>query len=321
MGAFTRWTRHSETVQWEAGMRAETRHLRAWLHETSGTRVFDHQYNSLTAVAGAHIELSHNTHINASLSSGWRAPNVSELFSRGVHHGQSRYERGDSSLHTERAYSLSATVAHVRRAWKFNAEPYLTLTSGYIYAQPMGQPMLTIRGAFPAFAYTQTDALIAGFDAKVTYREVADEGWQAGATLSLLRATDLSQRTPLPFMPANRATVWGQFSQQTSSRIHTWATGGNLLAVAHQGRIPATTTENPGDFAPPPSGYLVVNAWAEASVVLRRSAADLSPKEMLHLRLSADNLLNARYRDYLNAFRYFSDEPGRSINLQLHVSF
>ena len=33
------------------------------------------------------------------------------------------------------------------------------------------------------------------------------------------------------------------------------------------------------------------------------------------------NILNTRYRDYLNRFRYFSDEQGRSIAIRINVPF
>jgi len=39
----------------------------------------------------------------------------------------------------------------------------------------------------------------------------------------------------------------------------------------------------------------------------------------MSLQIGAENLLNTRYRDYLDRMRYFTDAPGRSLMLRLHV--
>lgn len=36
---------------------------------------------------------------------------------------------------------------------------------------------------------------------------------------------------------------------------------------------------------------------------------------------SINNILNTRYREYMNAFRYFADEPGISFTLRLKYHF
>jgi iron complex outermembrane receptor protein len=42
-------------------------------------------------------------------------------------------------------------------------------------------------------------------------------------------------------------------------------------------------------------------------------------KKPIHIGMSVINLLNERYRDYMNRFRYFNDEPGRSFNLRCKI--
>ena len=42
-------------------------------------------------------------------------------------------------------------------------------------------------------------------------------------------------------------------------------------------------------------------------------------KKQFSVGLTVVNLLNQTYRDYMNRFRYFNDEPGRSINLRIKL--
>ncbi len=41
----------------------------------------------------------------------------------------------------------------------------------------------------------------------------------------------------------------------------------------------------------------------------------------LSVILSSTNLANVAYRDYLNRFRYYADEPGRNVMLKLKLPF
>ncbi|HTJ51012.1 MAG TPA: hypothetical protein VL443_16235, partial [Cyclobacteriaceae bacterium] len=44
-------------------------------------------------------------------------------------------------------------------------------------------------------------------------------------------------------------------------------------------------------------------------------------KQLMNINFSASNLLNTTYRDYMDRFRYFSDEPGRNFTLRVRVPF
>jgi len=67
------------------------------------------------------------------------------------------------------------------------------------------------------------------------------------------------------------------------------------------------------DFLPPPDGYLLWGLNVATHLGIKKST--------LHLRLRIENLLNRKYRDYLNRLRYFSDETGTNINLVVNYSF
>ena len=45
-------------------------------------------------------------------SRGFRAPNLSELFSEGIHHATGRYELGDKDLSTERNLQAISLLLH-----------------------------------------------------------------------------------------------------------------------------------------------------------------------------------------------------------------
>lgn len=67
------------------------------------------------------------------------------------------------------------------------------------------------------------------------------------------------------------------------------------------------------DFSPPPDGYLLLSAEASTTFKFAQS--------FLKFTLKAENLLNTRYRDYLNRLRYFADESGRNTIVQVNYTF
>jgi iron complex outermembrane receptor protein len=66
------------------------------------------------------------------------------------------------------------------------------------------------------------------------------------------------------------------------------------------------------DYAPPPGAYMLFDA--EAGFAIPRLKG-------MDVGITVTNLLNTRYRNYLNRFRYYTDETGRNISLRVKYSF
>ena len=71
--------------------------------------------------------------------------------------------------------------------------------------------------------------------------------------------------------------------------------------------------EESQDFSLPPNGYFLLGFQAGTSVSFGESDLKIS--------LRAENILNETYRDYLNRLRYFADENGTNVSLNLGWSF
>ncbi|MCB0691812.1 MAG: TonB-dependent receptor, partial [Saprospiraceae bacterium] len=67
------------------------------------------------------------------------------------------------------------------------------------------------------------------------------------------------------------------------------------------------------DFLPVPEAY---------SLLYLSLGSDFRVSEKtLSVTLKVDNLLNTKYRDYLNRLHYFADEMGRNISMNLSYEF
>jgi len=300
----------------ESGLRYDFRRLDVYrIPKGTSTLSEDHRFNeNFTGTIGLNFIPKEYLRISLNSSSAWRAPSVNELYSEGIHHGAATYEKGSSILNPEWAFNHSLSVSGGWSKWNIGLDFYLNSIKNYIFLAPTGRLALSIRGAFPEFFYTQTNALFKGMDISSSLKMTKQISWNA--KFSYLNAYDQSHQQALPLIPANRwenAIKWEK--KQTFMTI-------SGLWVNRQKNIPSQLifpeiqpeeiifNQNGGDFAPAPPAYFLLNAVVG-------STFKVFTKSNINISLRVDNLLNTKYRDYLNRFRYFSDDFGRNISIRL----
>ena len=304
--------------EYEAGLRVDYRHMQVFRFANGVLQspVFDFANGSGTLGIAYTFNAQWSSRMNT--GTAWRAPNVSELFSDGVHHGAAAYEEGNPMLKPEAAYNLNWNVAHNSKRVRAEFDVFYNYISKYIYLQPQAEPRLTIRGAFPYFRYTQTDAIYTGFDASAvtTLLPVTTNGGLVWTTkLAYLYVQDVKHHQPLIWIPPNRLENGLRYEWPKLSRPvwairwqDVYAEVSNLL-VARQHRVPANS-----DFVAPPAGYSLWNLSIGGTL-------PLSDNQQLTVSASVTNLFDTIYRDYLNRFRYFANDPGRNVSIRLKWHF
>lgn len=321
-----RWRKYPFPLELEAGVRYDLRRLDI---EQRGNEVIDKQlnFNNLSGTFGAIYHLAEKLELRFHAGSAWRSPSVSELFSDGVHHGSASYEVGRDDLQPERAFSLDLTIGYDnRRNFSASLSLYRNMVKDFIFLKPLPDPVLTIRGAFPSFAYEQTDARLTGLEWSAEWSPLKMLAFSSSA--SILRAWNQRDDDWLVLMPADRfrhgVTWFPQFSKKTISREDAPFVKLSMVNVLRQSRTP----ENQ-DYAPPPAAYTLFDAEAGTTFTLREAQTTwYPPASALHhsairlrVGLAVQNVFNTAYRDYLNRLRYFSYEAGRNVSVRLKLIF
>lgn len=284
-------------------------------------------FDNVTGSVGVLLYLNNGWELRSNVGTAWRAPHVNELFSEGLHHGSAAIEEGRDDLVSEKAVKWISSIEKTAVKYAVDASVYYNLISDYIYLRPE-DVSLTIRGAFPIFRYTQTDASFYGLDANVTYALTDRVEWVN--KLSLIRANDRENNSALINIPANRLQSGLTFSfrdgrlkvpfvsvsadlvdeQRNAPRVVSIA---EVRAAGESDTDLFAADQSVFDFTAPPAGYINLNLSGGFKL-------NLFENEM-NLFLSIDNLLNNSYRDYMNRFRYYADDLGRNISLKINYSF
>ncbi len=272
---------------------------------------YDFDFSTLASSFNAVYKPTDHVKLIGAVNLSGRAPQVNELLSNGIHHGSATYEEGDIMLKTEKALNFSFTTEW--QTWEdrinINATLYSNRINDFIYRKPMpDEPVLTIAGAFPKIVFSQTDALLNGLDldlhAKITSNFIYSFQY------AMLRAKDRASKEWLIYMPADRITNAATFNFNDGKKLHNAYVTLEMVNVFKQSRVPSEKNGKQ-DYKQPPSAYNLLNADAAMTVDIFNSPVTIG--------LSIDNLLNTRFRDYMNSFRYFTDEMGRNISFKLKV--
>lgn len=288
----------------EGGIRYDYKWMQIFRYEGNTLETPTHQYGNLSGIAGMQFFDGRHTQYNLNFSSAWRSPSVSELYSDGLHHGSASLEYGNDSLVSERAYQIIAGIEHQSDKWYFDVGVYNNFIYNFIYLEPTLPAELTIRGAFPVFHYMQTNANLSGADVQTSYMIIPQI--KAEIKASTLRARDVANNKWLVMMPADKISFDLEYQPADFKWMHDNAIHAGVEYVFEQKRAPLDE-----DYVPPPSAYTLFSAGIEGVIALHANEISWS--------LSADNLLNTAYRNYMNRFRYFADDMGRNITLRIKI--
>lgn len=266
-----------------------------------------HLFHNGTASISYLYHLDKQTDIQFNSGFTIRNPAINELYSFGLHQGVASIEEGNSNLNSEKSFKTSLSVQSTWTERLFTeAQFYFHNINDFIYLKPQSQTRLTIRGAYPVFVYEQTHAQIYGLDMKAKYKII--EGIDFSADYSYLRGLNLTEDIPLIFMPANRLRGEAEFS---ASKWGKWENP--VLAISGQYTFRQNHLNSNQDFIPAPDGYLLLGT--------RISIERQIKSQRILAYLQVENLLNARYRDYLNRLRYFADDLGRNIAIGITMNY
>ncbi len=274
---------------------------------------FENNFHTFSALIAASFNVSSTQTIHLNSGFAMRPPGINELYSFGLHQGVSGIEEGDVNLQIERAFKNTIEYKWVPSSnFSINALAYHQHFKNYIYLDPQDEFRLTIRGAFPVFRYTQTDANIYGLD--VSAQATISNSILGTIKYSYIRGHNISQDIPLIFIPPN------SLNTRLIYRVKPFTQLGSKLKLeetefAIESRFVFAQDDilEEQDFVAPPDQYHLLG--------LKFSTNIITPHNKIRFFVKADNVFDVEYRDYLNRQRYFADDLGRSITTGISFKF
>ena len=316
-GAFAIEKYHKDNWNAEAGLRYDYKYLSADGYDMYSQRYGgEHDFHNITYSLGGAWQATPHTALSSNIGVAWRAPQVNELYSSGLHHGAGTYNLGEASLSPETGakWITSLSYTHPERGIYLTADAYVQLIKNYIYDYPTGETRTLFSGVYPIFQYTQADALFRGVDIDASLR-LAQWGAFAqrlsyGLRGSVVFANELKTDRYFPFIPAPRLSQSLEWKAQPKGLFQTLEASIGHTFVAKQTRFEPSQEL----VATTPDAYHLFEAAVGGTIAI-------AEQQTLSVRLSCENLFNQLYKEYTNRFRYYAHDLGRNVYLRLNYNF
>mgnify|MGYP001157314630 FL=1 len=164
LGIFTaaNYTWNKNTLQ--VGVRFDNRRITTEKMEIAHedeVHVFDainNSYNSFTTSLGFKTSLLEKITARVNLASGFRAPNLAELSSNGVHHGTNRFEKGNSRIKNEKNIQIDISLEYKTEHFELFTNGFYNHINDYIFIAPTD----AIEDGEQVFSYVQENAKLYG---------------------------------------------------------------------------------------------------------------------------------------------------------------
>ena len=270
-----RWTLNS-------GVRYDRRHLK-----------YDHtkNFDGVTGSVGAVWNACKSLNVRMNVARGFRAPNMSELGSDGVHEGTVRYELGSASLKPEYSWQADLGVDFSSKYVEAQVAFFANRISNYIFAKRIDRVM---EEGYRTYEYTQGDARLLGFEAGVDVHPM--HRLHLGSTFSYVDARQLNEPEETRYLPFTPAPRWTAEVKYELTHRGKWLNNAYVavgmechLRQNHYYKADETETATPS--------YTLFNLSVGTDLMV-------CGRKVAELYVMADNLLNRSYQDHLSRLKY-----------------
>lgn len=277
---------HLENTEIQAGLRYDLRNLQSKQAGSPGElgyiTALERNFSSFNASFGLKYDLTEKMDARINLASGFRAPNLAELTSNGIHEGTNRYEIGNPDLKNEQNLQLDLSLEYTNEHIELFANGFYNYLSDYIFIQPTG--MLIDGNA--VFNYTQGNSRLYGGEFGIHLHPHPLDWMHIESSFQLLTG-ELTNGSDLPLIPANsiRSTLHLDFKD--GKILGTPTAFVTLQNVMDQNKVSAFEIET--------AGYSLLHIGCSGKVQVKGLE--------LGINLVATNILNRTYVAHLSRLK------------------
>ena len=284
---------------------------------------FSSNFGGISGSLGATYQLSENWNTKLNLSRGFRAPNISELGSNGVHEGTIRYEIGDPNLKPESSLQLDYELGYNTEHVSAKVNLFANNISNYIFSRKISSVIGgdSIADGVPAYKFDSGNAQLIGGEATIDIHPHPLDWLHFENSFSYVNAQLKNQSDSTKYLPFTPGAKWKSDIRADIDKIgqhlkNCFLSFG-LDYYFRQDKIYSafnTETTTPG--------YTLLNASVGGDIVIKK-------KTICSLYINGSNLADIAYQSHLSRLKYAAVNNvtgktgvynmGRNISLKLVV--
>ncbi|MEX0812403.1 MAG: TonB-dependent receptor [Chitinophagales bacterium] len=259
-------------------------------------------FSGFSGSAGLTFIPNKNMYLKGNLSSGFRAPDLAELFSNGEHPGTTRFEKGNENF--QREQNLEADLSyHINSSnFSFDVAGFYNYISNYIYFSPTGEQINDLN----VWQFQQDNAMLYGGESGFRIHPESLPFLKMKSSFSYVRGKRTSDQSDLPLIPANKFFTEIKLVKDRYKFMETPFLAVRMNNVMAQNRIADDELRTPA--------YHLLHFSVGANFPLGKFS--------LNVQLYVHNLLNKTYFDHIALTRPFGiHNMGRNFRLNVGITF
>ena len=290
---------------------------------------FNKNYSGISGSLGLSYQLDKQSTIKLNLSRGFRAPNIAELSSNGIHEGTFRYEIGDINLKSEISHQIDAAYFLNSDHISFEFTPFVNFISNYIYTEKMqdangNDVIIDPNDPVPAFKFTQGNAQLFGGEIFLDFHPHPFDWLHVENSFSYVRATQNNRPENekfLPFIPAPKYR--GEIKTNFEKVNNTFSDFYAKFSVDHYFKQNNIYSAFDTETATPAYTLLSVGIGADIKA--------FGKKDFFNVFISGENLTDLAYQNHLSRLKYAPENTatgrmgvfnmGRNFSVKLMMNF
>ena len=269
-------------LTFNGGLRYDNRHL----------DFHSRNFGGLTGSIGTVWNANEHLNLRLNLARGFRAPNMSELGSDGIHEGTLRYEMGNPDLKAEYSWQADLGLDFTSQYFSAQLALFANRIENYIFAKRIDK---VIEDGFRTYEYTQGNARLLGFEAGFDFHPIHKIHFQN--TFSYVDAQQMDADNDAKYLPMTPAPRWtSELKYEITHHGHATLNNAYIslglecnLAQNHYYKVDDTETATPS--------YTLLSLSAGTDL-------NIHHKKVAELYVTADNLLNRAYQNHLSRLKY-----------------
>ena len=259
---------------------------------------FHSDFNGVSGSVGATYQFSENLYGKMNISRGFRAPNIAELGSNGVHEGTQRYEIGNPDLKPENSWQFDIATGLNTQHVSAEVDLFSNRIHNFIFSRKLNGTFSqdSIMDGAPVFKYVSGDAHLFGGEVHLDIHPHPLDWLHFENSFSYVRGVQLNQPDStknLPLIPAPRfqstlrADILPKGKTLRNGYIefgleHDFVQNKFFSAYGTETRTPA---------------YTLLHAGVGTDIYLNN-------KKRFSIWFQADNLADVAYQSHLSRLKY-----------------
>ena len=264
------------------GLRFDNRHLNFHSRDFSG----------LSGSIGAVCNISEHFNLRLNMARGFRAPNMSELGSDGVHEGTLRYELGNPDLKPEYSWQADLGLDFTSQYISAQVALFANRIENYIFAKRID---LVMEEGLRTYEYTQGDARLLGFEAGIDFHPIHCIHFEN--TFSFVDARQLHQPEDTKYLPMTPAPRWtSELKYELTHHSH-FALNNAYAALGLECNLAQNHYYKADDTETRTPSYTLLSFSIGSDLNIHK-------KKVAEISVTAENLLNRAYQNHLSRLKY-----------------